>query len=161
VIANQLNDKAIKSVQDIFKELDLDGDGTLTIEEMELGMEKVGLEGQMDELKSLMQEIDTDGSGELDYTEFVAATLDKQAVANEDVAWNAFRIFDRGDKEEITRENLVEVLCGGDESSPEAKEVIEGAVGCYAVCTAMFGSVCLGALFCGGWMFLLGNFMAL
>ena len=39
--------------------------------------------------------MDADGSGVIDYTEFLAATLDKKAYIQEDVCWSAFRVFDR------------------------------------------------------------------
>ena len=42
-------------------------------------------------LEQLLEEMDTDGSGVIDYTEFLAATFDKKVVHQESTAWNAFQ----------------------------------------------------------------------
>ncbi len=46
------------------------------------------------DLEELMKDIDSDGSGSIDYTEFIAATVDKKVYIQEDVCWAAFRVFD-------------------------------------------------------------------
>lgn len=38
--------------------------------------------------------IDTDGSGKIDYTEFLAATMEKSMYMKEEKLHNAFRMFD-------------------------------------------------------------------
>merc|ERR1711982_90861 len=65
--------------------------------------------------------MDTDGSGAIDYTEFLAATLDKHLYLQEDVCWSAFRPFDRDGDGLISQNELKLVLemddvvyaCGG------------------------------------------------
>jgi calcium-dependent protein kinase len=41
-----------------------------------------------------MESIDTDGSGTIAYTEFIAATLDKSVYLKEEKLFQAFRMFD-------------------------------------------------------------------
>lgn len=53
--------------------LDVNGDGSLTLEELRKGLE--GKENG-DDLLNMLQAADTDGSGEINYTEFIAATID-------------------------------------------------------------------------------------
>eukprot|EP00434_Breviolum_minutum_P023359 symbB.v1.2.020606.t1/scaffold1743.1/size123518/7 len=61
-----------------------------------------------------MKEVDSDGSGNIDYTEFLAATLDKRMYIQEDVCWSAFRVFDRNGDGKISMEELQQVLCSND-----------------------------------------------
>lgn len=50
-----------------------------------------------DEIKNLtkiIKSIDTDGSGTINYTEFIAATLDKSIYLKEEKLYQAFKMFD-------------------------------------------------------------------
>merc|ERR1719444_730509 len=57
-----------------------------------------------------MEDVDADGSGVIDYTEFLAATLDKAKYLQEDVCWSAFRMFDKNGDGKISAEELKTVL---------------------------------------------------
>ncbi len=57
----------------------------------------------------IMDEIDTDGSGKIDYTEFLAATIGKNLYAQTDACWIAFRVFDRDGDGKITEEEIANV----------------------------------------------------
>lgn len=72
-IAVQANPNDIRQLKEIFKSLDKNGDGSLTLEELRLGMSDIK---NGDEILALMQAADTDHSGTINYTEFIAATID-------------------------------------------------------------------------------------
>merc|ERR1712185_662722 len=57
-----------------------------------------------------MQDVDSDGSGQIDYTEFLAATLDKKIYLQQRVCWSAFRVFDKDCDGKISKEELGLVL---------------------------------------------------
>lgn len=42
------------------------------------GLKKAGIKDIPSDLEQLMRDVDSDGSGVIDYTEFIAATLDKR-----------------------------------------------------------------------------------
>merc|ERR1712046_90543 len=107
---SQLNESQIKSLRDTFMSLDKNGDGCLTVQEMKDGIAKAGLKEIPADLQQIMQDIDSDGSGQIDYTEFLAATLDKRMYLQEDVCWSAFRLFDRNGDGKISQEELKQVL---------------------------------------------------
>merc|ERR1719453_2636587 len=76
------------------------------MEELRDGIEKMGIEVPEDLMK-IMAEVDSDGSGEIDYSEFLAATLDRRHFMCEDVCWAAFRTFDLDGNGQITKEEIL------------------------------------------------------
>jgi len=114
IIAGQLDDSQIKSLRDTFTALDKNGDGLLTTAEMKDGLAKAGLKDIPADLQQIMEDVDSDGSGVIDYTEFLAATLDKKAYLKEEVIWSAFRLFDKDGDGKISPAELKDVLADGD-----------------------------------------------
>eukprot|EP00933_Yihiella_yeosuensis_P082330 TRINITY_DN9617_c0_g2_i1.p1 TRINITY_DN9617_c0_g2~~TRINITY_DN9617_c0_g2_i1.p1 ORF type:complete len:508 (+),score=149.82 TRINITY_DN9617_c0_g2_i1:95-1618(+) len=110
VIANQLSEDSIKQLRDTFMGLDENGDGFLTPAELKAGLAQAGLKEIPPDLAAIMEGIDSDGSGVIDYTEFLAATLDRHQYMKEDVCWSAFRVFDRNGDGQISMEELNQVL---------------------------------------------------
>merc|ERR1711972_1214402 len=125
VIASQLGETQIKNLRDIFMRLDGNGDGLLTVNEMKEGLSQCGLKEIPADLQHIMEEVDSDGSGVIDYTEFLAATLDKKVYMSEDVCWQAFRIFDRNGDGKICKDEIAKVLADDDVKSAAAKDIAE------------------------------------
>ncbi len=68
-----------RDLDKIFKEIDIDGDGNLSKEEILLGYEKhFGIPISQEQVDELFERIDLDGNGTIDYTEFVMATMEEQ-----------------------------------------------------------------------------------
>merc|ERR1712048_814008 len=110
IIANQLNEEQISALRTTFMSLDGNGDGKLTVAEMKEGITNAGLKEIPPDLQQIMQDCDSDGNGDIDYTEFLAATLDKRVYLKEDVCWAAFRLFDRNGDGKISQDELKQVM---------------------------------------------------
>jgi len=110
IIAGELSDSQIKNLRETFQSLDENGDGLLTSAEMRDGLEKAGLKDIPADLQDIMKNVDADGSGVIDYTEFLAATLDKKLYMAEDMCWRAFGVFDQNGDGKISVKELQEVL---------------------------------------------------
>jgi calcium-dependent protein kinase len=123
VIASQLGESQIKNLRETFMAMDGNGDGLLTVNEMKEGLNRAGLKEIPSDLQQIMEDVDSDGSGVIDYTEFLAATLDKKVYMCEDVCWQAFRIFDRNGDGKIDRSEIKLVLNDGDVQNQAASDM--------------------------------------
>jgi len=109
VVAQQLKDDQVEALQNTFRILDRDGDGTLSPQEVSEGLATMGLNIPAG-LEDILKQVDTNGTGVIDYSEFLAATIDKQILMQRDVCWEAFRVFDLDGDGKLSREELSELL---------------------------------------------------
>ena len=62
-------------MKEIFLAINKNGDGSLSFEEIEEGLKRLKI-NDWEQILENLKEADTDKSGTVDYTEFIAATLD-------------------------------------------------------------------------------------
>lgn len=70
-----------------FEHFDADGSGYITMDELEAALKELG----MDDIKDILEKVDTDGDGQIDYEEFV-----NMMVSNNDSTFRATSGADRG-----------------------------------------------------------------
>jgi len=109
MVAQNLKDEDIKDLRQMFEQLDENNDGTLTIQEIQESLTKYEATMPSD-LVEIIRNLDTDGSGSIDYTEFIAATVTQKQYLKKEVVWSAFRQFDKDGDGSITKAELAEVL---------------------------------------------------
>lgn len=76
-----------------------------------MGLQRLDIPDWEDILENLKL-ADTDGSGQIDYTEFIAATLDSQVYMREEYLKAAFDMFDKDGSGKIDNEEVLEMLNG-------------------------------------------------
>eukprot|EP00439_Symbiodinium_sp_Y106_P051772 s953_g6.t3 len=113
IIASQMSEAEIADLREIFKALDMNGDGFLTTTELKDGITKARARSPTIDLQAIMEGVDADGSGLIDYTEFLAATLDRKVYLQRDVCFAAFSVFDRDGDGCITLDELKQILENG------------------------------------------------
>jgi len=125
VIATQLPGARIGEMKAMFMKMDDNNDGTVSIRELKAALIGHGV-AVPEDLESMLKEVDTDGSGVMDYTEFLAATMDKQVYHQEHIVWQAFKKFDMDNNGTIGKDELAKVL--GDREVAEAMFLDSGSV---------------------------------
>lgn len=111
IIAQHINDFDLQQLKSSFLALDEEGKGHITKDQLRRGFEKSGLKIPSN-FDSLIECIDSDGSGQIDYTEFVAAALDRKHFSKQ-LLYCAFRVFDVDNDGKITTAELVHILYNG------------------------------------------------
>ncbi|WVY90685.1 hypothetical protein V8G54_036199 [Vigna mungo] len=110
VIAGCLSEEEIMGLKQMFKGMDTDNSGTITIEELKQGLAKQGTKLTEQEVKQLMEAADADGNGTIDYDEFITATMHMNRMNKEDHLYTAFQYFDKDNSGYITIEELEQAL---------------------------------------------------
>lgn len=116
-IARRLNEKHIQHLKEVFVSLDKNQDGVLTFNELSAGIKSLDGEtanAAVKDLEEVMSVIDTDASATLDYTEFIAATLNRRSFQEESSLWSVFCLFDRDGSGCICKKELEEILTNED-----------------------------------------------
>ncbi|XP_031127433.1 calcium-dependent protein kinase 20-like [Ipomoea triloba] len=106
VIAETLSEEEIAGLKEMFKMIDTDNSGQITLEELKKGLERAGANLQDSEIYSLLQAADTDNNGTIDYGEFIAAMLHLNKIQKEDHMFTAFSYFDKDGSGYITQDEL-------------------------------------------------------
>ncbi|OWM69134.1 hypothetical protein CDL15_Pgr025321 [Punica granatum] len=110
VIAGCLSEEEIMGLKEMFRGMDTDNSGTITLEELKQGLSKQGTKLSEYEVKQLMEAADADGNGTIDYDEFIAATMHLNRMDREEHLYTAFQYFDKDNSGYITNEELEQAL---------------------------------------------------
>ncbi|CDR96999.1 protein kinase domain containing protein, putative [Babesia bigemina] len=106
-IAHQLSDGDIGSLNTVFNVLNNAGDGVLYVRDIVNGLQSDKVKGQYDPaMQRLVEKLDTNGSGAIDYVEFLAASIDEEVYMQKDFCKKAFKVFDLENRGVITRDNM-------------------------------------------------------
>lgn len=122
-IATRLKDSEVKHLREVFEALDINKDGSITIEELQIGLQKAGCDQQ--NVEQIFKSMDTDKSGKIDYTEFLAATLDEKIYLKEQRLYEVFRAFDKDESGKISKEELMKVLQIEDDPDKKIGKLID------------------------------------
>lgn len=110
-LAWRASDEDTQHLRQIFESIDRDGNGYVTVEELRECFEKANVHIPGD-LGMLARGSGTDGNDTIEYTEFIAAAMDKKSILKEEVVWEAFKIFDQDGNGTVTKKELLKILTG-------------------------------------------------
>lgn len=123
-IASQLlNKEETGELAQLFRQIDQDSDGKISKEELLKEYEKRFSKARaLEEVEKIMEEVDTDKSGFIDYTEFIVATMTKEKLLTRKNLERSFKAFDKDNSGKITLEELKDFLGNETIGSQEAWE---------------------------------------
>ena len=122
-IASRLTQSEIDALNKNFQEIDNNNDGKLTLEEIKLAASKnKGINLEL--IEEIFKSIDTDGSGSIEYTEFISASLDKSLYLQKEKLREAFNLFDVDHSGKISNAEIAKIL-GMDKRSKEISKILE------------------------------------
>merc|ERR1712007_259423 len=96
IMADQLTEEQIAEFKEAFPLFDKDGDGTVTTKELGTVMRSLGRNPTEAELQDMINEVDADGNGTIDFPEFLSLMARKMKDTDtEEELIEAFKVFDR------------------------------------------------------------------
>jgi calcium-dependent protein kinase len=107
-IVNHLLSKEEKNeLLELFQAFDKNGDGVLSKEEIFEGYKSIlGEVEASKEVERIMNEVDIDRSGTIDYNEFVMAATNRQNILNKEKLEATFKMFDKDGSGSISSEEI-------------------------------------------------------
>nr|CAB3481603.1 unnamed protein product [Digitaria exilis]CAB3483688.1 unnamed protein product [Digitaria exilis] len=110
VVARSLPVEELDKYVQMFRVMDKDQNGNLTLEELMEGLHINGQPVPEPEIRMLLEAADVDGNGTLDCDEFVAVSLHLRKMASDEYLAKAFRYFDKDGSGFIELDELREEL---------------------------------------------------
>jgi Ca2+-binding EF-hand superfamily protein len=113
-----------------FNLFDKDGNGKITVKELGIALRSIGYTPSEKELNAIIDDFDANGSGTIEFEEFVDVALKKLSVPlTEHELKESFSLFDKNQDGRITAEELKILLTTMGEwlTDEEAQEFIEDA----------------------------------
>ncbi|MEQ2162364.1 hypothetical protein GOODEAATRI_018930, partial [Goodea atripinnis] len=109
--ADQLTEEQIAEFKEAFSLFDKDGDGTITTKELGTVMRSLGQNPTEAELQDMINEVDADGNGTIDFPEFLTMMARKMKdTDSEEEIREAFRVFDKDGNGYISAAELRHVM---------------------------------------------------
>ena len=94
----ELSDEQKQEIKEAFELFDTDKTGTIDYHELKVCMRALGFEPKKEEIKRMMNEADRDGSGVIEFPEFLDLMTQKMADRDpREEMLKAFKLFDDDD----------------------------------------------------------------
>ncbi|XP_032236103.1 calcium-dependent protein kinase 10 [Nematostella vectensis] len=126
----ELTESQVREIKEAFLVFDDNGDGCITATELKKLVTSLGYNITEAELMDMMNQIDSDGNGAIDFPEFLQLmTKNLQDADPDDTMQETFRVFDRDNNNSIGVEEVQRVLklLGQDFKDYEVEAMLQGA----------------------------------
>ena len=125
------HDTEIIKLKQVFENFDKDKNGVISKEEL-INLLKTDMSAEEARIKAerVLQVIDNDHSGGIDFTEFLRVTIKEKSMLSEENVRKAFFYFDQDRSERIEKEELLEWLNEGGNIPPDIAEELMNEADC-------------------------------
>ena len=105
---DQLTEQEREEFKDVFSMFDKDGDGTVSCKELGVVMRALGQNPTDEEIVEMINEVDEDKSGEIDFDEFCKLMIKKMSENEpEEELFEVFKMFDKNDDNKVDYHDLI------------------------------------------------------
>ena len=127
MVQSMVDKEQTGQMQKLFMALDTNKDGYLDRDEIFKGYSKMyGEDVAQEEVDKIFSQVDVDHSGQIDFSEFVAASINKELLLDDEKLKAAYNYFDRDGCGHLKMSELKEVLGVGKNISDKVwKEIIK------------------------------------
>ena len=125
-----LTDEQIADCKEAFSLFDKNGDGSITCDELRTVMTSLGENPTTSDLEEMIQEVDSDGNGKIEFSEFLTMMTRKMGTRSfNDEALEAFKVLDKDGSGSISESELRQIMnnIGEDVTDEEIKEMMNEA----------------------------------
>ena len=125
-IASRLDENEIENLKKAFEAFDKCKDGQISYDELKQGLIQLKSHNiNENDIIALFKSIDVDQNGRIDYTEFLAATIQKVNYLRNERLWEAFCMFDKDNSGHITKDELLQALKAEKSQEKEIEKYIK------------------------------------
>merc|ERR1712006_74197 len=105
-----LSEEQMEEIREAFGLFDGDASGAIDVRELKAAMRALGFEVKNEELKKMVADVDSDGSGQIEFGEFLEMMTGKMGEkdSREDIE-KVFKLFDDDNTNKISFRNLARV----------------------------------------------------
>ncbi|XP_069108121.1 uncharacterized protein [Argopecten irradians] len=127
-MAEALTDDQRMALQDAFNKFDIDGNGSITVQELGLAMRSIGENPSTKELREIVETADLDRNGTIEFEEFVLMVANR--LKDFDIISEmkeAFEVFDQDDDGFLDKDDIRKAMAGLGVTltEPEVTEMME------------------------------------
>lgn len=125
-----LTEEQILEFKEAFSLFDKDGDGSISTDEFGTVMRSLGMNPTASELQEMINEVNADGSGMIDFSEFLTMCSRKMKdTDSEEDLMEAFSVFDKEGRGVLSTSELRHVMSqlGEKLTDEELEEMVEGS----------------------------------
>ena len=125
-IASRLDENEIENLKKVFKSFDKCSDGQITYDELKQGLIQFNnTKLTENDIKDLFSQIDVDQNGKIDYTEFIAATVQESNYNKKEKIFETFSMFDKDNSGFITKDEILNALKAQKSQEKEIEKYIQ------------------------------------
>ncbi|KAF9028903.1 EF-hand [Hymenopellis radicata] len=121
-MSDQMTTEQVSEFKEAFSLFDKDNDGTITTAELGTVMRSLGQNPTEAELQDMINEVDADGDGTIDFPEFLSMMSKRVPdLDSEEEIRQAFMVFDKDKNGTISASELKQVMAGLGEHLTDAE----------------------------------------
>lgn len=106
IAVKNISNSQINTLREAFIAIDTDKSGYITAKELQQAMKQNGFNLASEEIDRIIENCSYIENGRINFTDFLVATMDKKALMNEELMWEAFVYYDKGNSGLINTKDL-------------------------------------------------------